>query len=48
MHTVTSDSIVFPRIFGSDYIAEAKDAQSRISKLEALVNKLMTEVEANK
>lgn len=29
---------------GSDYIAEAKDAQSRISKLEALVNKLMTEV----
>lgn len=33
---------------GSDYIAEAKDVQSRISKLEALVNKLMTEVEANK
>lgn len=33
---------------GSDYIAEAKDAQSRISKLEALVNQLMTEVEANK
>lgn len=33
---------------GGDYIAEAKDAQSRISKLEALVNKLMTEVEANK
>ena len=33
---------------GSDYIAEAKDAQSRISRLEALVNKLMTEVEANK
>lgn len=33
---------------GSDYIAEAKDAQSRISKLEALVNRLMTEVEANK
>ena len=29
---------------GSDYIAEAKDAQSRISKLEALVNKLMTEI----
>ena len=28
---------------GSDYIAEAKDAQSRISKLEALVNKLMSE-----
>lgn len=33
---------------GSDYLAEAKDAQSRISKLEAIVNKLMTEVEANK
>ena len=33
---------------GSDYLAEAKDAQSRISKLEALVNKLMTEVKANK
>lgn len=33
---------------GSDYLAEAKDAQSRISKLEALVNQLMTEVEANK
>ena len=33
---------------GSDYIAEAKAAQSRISKLEALVNKLMNEVETNK
>lgn len=33
---------------GSDYLAESKDAQSRISKLEALVNKLMAEVEANK
>lgn len=33
---------------GSDYIAEAKDKDSRISKLEALVNKLMTEVESNK
>ena len=33
---------------GSDYLAEAKDVQSRISKLEAIVNKLMTEVEANK
>lgn len=33
---------------GSDYIAEAKDAQSRISKLEVLVNKLMNEVETNK
>lgn len=30
---------------GSDYIAEAKDAQSRISKLEALVAKLLDEVE---
>ena len=30
---------------GSDYIAEAKDTQSRISKLEALVTKLMAEVE---
>lgn len=30
---------------GSDYIAEAKDAQNRISKLEALVAKLMAEVE---
>ena len=29
---------------GSDYLAEAKDAQSRISKLEALVNKLMSEI----
>nr|DAT20881.1 MAG TPA: hypothetical protein [Caudoviricetes sp.] len=33
---------------GSDYIAEAKDAQSRISKLEALVQKLMQEVAAGK
>ena len=30
---------------GSDYVAEARDAQSRISKLEALVAKLMAEVE---
>lgn len=30
---------------GSDYVAEAKDAQSRISKLEALVAKLMAELE---
>ena len=30
---------------GSDYVQEAKDAQSRISKLEALVAKLMAEVE---
>lgn len=33
---------------GSDYIAESKDAQSRISKLEALVQKLMQEVAAGK
>lgn len=33
---------------GSDYIAEAKDAQSRISKLEALVQKLMQDVAAGK
>lgn len=33
---------------GSDYVQEAKDAQSRISKLEALVNKLVEEVNAQK
>lgn len=33
---------------GSDYVAEAKDAQSRISKLEALVNQLVEEVNAQK
>ena len=33
---------------GSDYIQEAKDAQSRISKLEALVNQLIEEVNAQK
>ena len=41
-------NVAFKTGKGSDYIAEAKNAQSRISKLEALVNKLMTEVEANK
>lgn len=41
-------NVAFKSGKGSDYIAEAKDAQSRISKLEALVNQLMTEVEANK
>jgi hypothetical protein len=41
-------NVAFKTGKGSDYIAEAKDAQSRISKLETLVNKLMTEVEANK
>ena len=33
---------------GSDYVQEAKDAQSRISKLEALVNQLIEEVNAQK
>ena len=33
---------------GSDYVQEAKDAQSRISKLEALVNQLVEEVERSK
>lgn len=33
---------------GSDYVQEAKDAQSRISKLEALVNQLVEEVNAQK
>lgn len=33
---------------GSDYVQEAKDAQSRISKLEALVNQLVKEVELSK
>lgn len=41
-------NVAFKTGKGSDYVAEAKDAQSRISKLEALVNKLMTEVEAKK
>jgi hypothetical protein len=36
-------NVAFKTGKGSDYIAEAKDAQSRISKLEALVNKLMSE-----
>lgn len=38
-------SIAFKTGKGSDYLAEAKDAQSRISKLEALVTKLLAEVE---
>jgi hypothetical protein len=41
-------NVAFKTGKGSDYVAEAKDAQSRISKLEALVNKLMSEVESNK
>lgn len=38
-------SVSFKTGKGADYVAEAKDAQSRISKLEALVAKLMAEVE---
>lgn len=41
-------SIAFKTGKGSDYVQEAKDAQSRISKLEALVNKLVEEVELSK
>lgn len=41
-------NVAFKTGKGSDYIAEAKDAQSRISKLEALVQKLMLEVEVGK
>lgn len=37
-------NVAFKTGKGSDYLAEAKDAQSRISKLEALVNKLMSEI----
>ena len=33
---------------GSDYLAEAKDKDSRISKLEVMVQKLMAEVEQQK
>ena len=38
-------SVSFKTGKGADYVAEAKDAQSRISKLETLVAKLMAEVE---
>ena len=38
-------SVSFKTGKGADYVAEAKDAQSRISKLEALVAKLMAEIE---
>ena len=38
-------SVSFKTGKGADYVAEAKDAQSRISKLEALVAKLLAEVE---
>ena len=41
-------NVAFKTGKGSDYLTEAKDKDSRISKLEALVNKLMSEVEANK
>lgn len=38
-------SVSFKTGRGADYVAEARDAQSRISTLEALVAKLMAEVE---
>ena len=38
-------NVAFKTGKGADYVAEARDAQSRISKLEALVAKLMAEVE---
>ena len=38
-------SLSFKTGKGADYVAESRDAQSRISKLEALVAKLMAEVE---
>lgn len=41
-------SVSFKTGKGSDYVQEAKDAQSRISKLEALVNQLVEEVNAQK
>lgn len=41
-------NVAFKTGKGSDYVQEAKDAQSRISKLEALVNKLVEEVNAQK
>lgn len=41
-------SVAFKIGKGSDYVQEAKDAQSRISKLEALVNQLVEEVEISK
>lgn len=41
-------SVAFKTGKGSDYIQEAKDKDSRISKLEAMVQKLMAEVEQQK
>lgn len=41
-------NVAFKTGKGSDYLAEAKDKDSRISKLEAMVRKLMAEVEQQK
>ena len=41
-------SLSFKTGKGSDYVQEAKDARSRISKLEVLVNQLVEEVNAQK
>lgn len=41
-------SVSFKTGKGADYVQEAKDAQSRISKLETLVNQLVKEVELSK
>lgn len=41
-------NVAFKTGKGSDYLAEAKDKDSRISKLEAMVQKLMAEVEVQK
>lgn len=41
-------NVAFKTGKGSDYLAESKDKDSRISKLEAMVKKLMAEVEQQK
>ena len=41
-------NVAFKTGKGSDYLTEAKDKDSRISKLEAMVQKLMAEVEQQK
>lgn len=41
-------NVAFKTGKGSDYLAEAKDKDSRISKLEVMVQKLMAEVEQQK
>lgn len=41
-------NVAFKTGKGSDYLSEAKDKDSRISKLEAMVQKLMAEVEQQK